>query len=331
MAVTDFLFEGKPPESVKTYGDTVTGTPKWYNDYTQGLIAKANAIAAEPYRAYTEPRVAGFTDAQRQAFAMTPAAAASYRPYMQQAGQAFDASMQGSALQSASPYMAGAAQNTAGLIGQYMNPYTSQVVDRVGDLAKRQLSENIIPTIQSQFIGGGTFGGSRSGTALGRAMRDLQESTLAQQSQLMQQGYGQAASQAQADLARYAQLAQTAGALSQADLQRQLALGQQYSALGQQAQGLSLTEAAALQGIGETQQQQQQRNLDLAYQDFLTAREYPRQNIAFLNAAVRGLNIPTQTSTTYTGPAQTYQPSVLSQLAQAFATYKGLTSPTPVR
>ena len=59
MAVLDFLFEGKPPKAVTTYGQTVTDVPKWLSDYTQGLIARANAIAAEPYQAYGGPRIAG--------------------------------------------------------------------------------------------------------------------------------------------------------------------------------------------------------------------------------------------------------------------------------
>jgi hypothetical protein len=63
--------------------------------------------------------------------------------------------------------------------------------------------------------------------------------------------------------------------------------------------------------------------LDQAYADFLGQREYDRNNIAFLNAAIRGLEIPTSTSTTSTGPASVYQPSPLSQLAQGAASIYG--------
>ena len=57
----DFLFEGKAPPSVTTYGSTVTDMPKWLSDYTQGLIGKANAVAGEDYQAYGGPRLAGLT------------------------------------------------------------------------------------------------------------------------------------------------------------------------------------------------------------------------------------------------------------------------------
>jgi hypothetical protein len=46
MSVTDFLFQGKAPPSVNTYGTTTANIPQWLSDYTQGLLAKGNAVAA---------------------------------------------------------------------------------------------------------------------------------------------------------------------------------------------------------------------------------------------------------------------------------------------
>lgn len=325
--ILDFLFGTSAPPSVKTYGETAKDTPKWYNDYTMALISKANAIASEPYQKYDYPRVAAFSPIQQQAFDVGQTAAGAYKPYLAQAGQSFDAASMGSALGSASPFLQQASLRTPQVVSEYMNPYTNQVVDRIGDLSKRQLSENIIPTIQNQFIAGGTFGGSRSGEALGRATRDLGESTTAAQSQALQQGYNQAVAQASADQSRMLQAGQLTGALSAQDINRQIALGQQYSDLAKQAQGMGLTQASALEAIGGQQQAQAQKNLDLLYEDFLRQRDYPRENIAFLNQAIRGLDIPTRGYTESFGPAQVYQPSGLSQLAQAYAMYRGLTSP----
>lgn len=326
--ILDFLFGASPPPSVKTYGQTATDTPKWYNDYTMALIAKANAIASEPYQKYDYPRVAAFSPMQQQAFQVGEQAAGAYKPYLGAAGEAFQAAGSGSALGAASPFLAQSAMRTPAVISDYMNPYTNQVVDRIGQLSKRQLSENIMPAIQQQFIAGGTFGGSRSGEALGRATRDLQESTMAQQSQALQQGYNQAMAQASADQSRMLQAGQLTGALSAQDLNRQIALGGQYADLARQAQTMGLGEAAALESIGGQQQAQAQKNLDLLYEDFLRQRDYPRENIAFLNQAIRGLDIPTRGYTESFGPAQVYQPSGLSQLAQAYAMYRGLTSPS---
>ena len=325
MSLKSFLFGGNDvPASVTKYGVTATDTPAWYSDYTQGLIAKANAIASEGYQPYNYNRIAGFSDYQKSAFAQTPEEAMSYKPALNQAmaytGQAADAS----ALGEASPYMQQASARAPEVMDQYMNPYTDKVVNRVGDLAQRQLSENIIPTIQNQFIAGGTFGGSRSGEALGKATRDLQESTLAQQSNLLNQGYQQAAATAQADQARMAQLGQLAGNLSTSDYARQL---QAADLLGRQAasqQSLGLNALAAIEGVGGQMQNQQQRSLDLAYQDFLQQRDYDREQIAFLNNAIRGIQIPTRQYTETVGPAETYIPGALQQAAQVGATIYGL-------
>jgi hypothetical protein len=324
MALADFLFGGSAPESVKTYGKSATDTPAWYSDYTQGLIGKANAISAEPYQKYNYPRVAGFNNLQSQAFAETPGVAKSYEPTLSQAMDYTKAGGYGSSLNAASPYLSQASNTVPNVISDYMNPYSSSVVDRIGSLAQRQLSENIIPTIQNQFIGGGSFGGSRSGEALGKAMRDLQESTMAQQSQTLERGYTQAGQMAQADQARLAQLGQISGALSNQDYARQLQAGDQ---LGRQAglqQSLGLNALGAIEGVGAQQQNQAQRGLDLAYQDFLAQRDYPRDQIAFLNNAIRGLQIPTRTTEEKIGPAQTYVPGALSQAAQLGATLYGV-------
>lgn len=317
MSVSDLLFNGNPPTSVTTYGVAAKDTPVWYSDYTQGLIAKANAIAASPYQSYMGPRVAGTNATQKAAYEMAKNASTAYQPYFQNAQMYSDAAGSTTGLAAANPYFAQASQTLPQGISNYMNPYQDAVVNRIGDLAKRQLSENIIPTIQNQFIAGGSFGGSRSGEALSRGMRDLQESTMAQQAQSLQQGYSQAAQQFGADQTRLAQMGQSAGSLQAADLNRMLELAKTQGTLGQQAQQLGLTGAAAQEAIGQQEQALTQRSLDLAYQDFQRQRDDPYNRIAFMNAAIRGLALPERTTTESTGPASVYQPSVLAQLAQA--------------
>jgi hypothetical protein len=322
--VLDFLFGGKPPTSVTTFGETTASTPKWYNDYTQGMIAKANAVAAEPFRLYTGPRIADFTTDQLNSFKAAQSAAGSYKPFLDASTGSLDMAGSYSGTAAAQPYFNAASMTVPQGISSYMNPYTNQVVDRIGALAKRQMSENIIPTIQNQFIGSGQFGGSRSGLELGKKMRDLQESTTAAQAQALQTGYGQATQAFQADAQRLGQLGQTAGTLANQDLARQMQISQQYADLGKQAQAMGLTEAATLGDIGSQEQAMRQRGLDMAYQDFIEQRDKPQNMISFLNSAIRGLDIPKTTTTSATGPAQTYQPSLISQLAQAGLAYSGL-------
>jgi hypothetical protein len=514
MGMLDFLFQGSPPASVTTYGETTSNVPTWYSDYTQGLISKANAIAAEPYQPYNQARIAGFDPLQTQAYNQAGTLSGQYQPLLDQSKNAIYNAGMGSSVSAASPYIqqalqfnpyeaaSGAMGQASGLIGQsygdtsalaqpyfnqanqytqqgaqgtaglatpflnqaamgtsaagsantaalaspymqqasqlsgqgaqtglggiqdYMNPYQDQVVDRIGQLGARNLRENLLPNIQDRAIQAGTFGGSRSGEAIGRALRDTQESTLAQQSAALQSGYTQAGQQLQADRARQlqaaqqqagfgqqaaglsaadfqrmlaasgqqAQIGQSMAGLSAADQQRLLAAGQQSAAMGQSAAGLEgadlarfgqagaqmgalgqmqgnlagaagtqqlqaaqqmgtmsnqdfarmlqsgqsmgalgqqtqqmgLQNIAALEAAGAGQQQQTQRSLDQAYQDFLNQREYDRGNIGFLNAAVRGMQVPTSTTTQSTGPASVYQPSPLSQFGSALATGYGL-------
>jgi len=114
----------------------------------------------------------------------------------------------------ASGYLDQASQTAPQVIGDYMNPYTTNVVNRIGELAGRNLSENLMPAIGDTFTRAGQFGGSRQQEMTGRALRDTQESALAAQQQALQQGYGQSMASAQTDLARQAQLGQTAGGLA---------------------------------------------------------------------------------------------------------------------
>ncbi len=104
---TDFLFEGKPPQSVTTYGQTVEGTPKWMSDYTQGLIARANAAAAEPYIPYGGPRIAGFEEEQEQAFGLAKENIGAYQPYLEAGAEGYRGGLEaaGGIRERAQPYI----------------------------------------------------------------------------------------------------------------------------------------------------------------------------------------------------------------------------------
>ena len=104
MALTDFLFNGSPPASTTTYGSSTSSLPAWYNDYTQGLISKANAIAATPYQGYNANNTVGSTGA------VDPNTG---KPYVGNEAFARIAGFQPSQNQ--------AFQNVANLTGQYQN------------------------------------------------------------------------------------------------------------------------------------------------------------------------------------------------------------------
>ncbi len=349
MAVQDFLFQGAPPPSVTQYGTSTAGLPAWLSDYTQSLLSRANAVAAEPYQAYGAPRIADFSGDQKTAFGQTRTAATAYRPDFNTARGAYDAaggfSATGAAnpfidrasgidaMGQANPYMQGASQTFPQAVDSYMNPYTDKVVDRIGDLAARQLNEKLIPAAGDMFTRAGQFGSSRHVKEVGTAIRDTQESALAAQSQALERGYGQAGQLFGQDASRMGALASTAGNLAlgqqgalgqlgqlagnmqSVDAGNQMRLGEQFANLGQRSQQAGLTGAAALDAIGQQQQRLGQANLDVAYEDFQRQRDYPRDQVGFMSNVVRGVPYSQSTTSAQTGFAPAYGPSGLSQIA----------------
>ena len=173
-------------------------------------------------------------------------------PYMQQSSQTTAQALSDRALNAANPYLTAAAKSAASGISQYDSPYQQGVMDVIAKQGARNLSENLLPAVSDQFIKAGQFGGTRMGEFGSRALRDTQEAILNQQAQAAQQGYGQALSASQADLARQAQLAGTVGSISGADLSRVLQGAGQYQNLAQTAGSLTGQQQQNLTNLGQT-------------------------------------------------------------------------------
>lgn len=159
--------------------------------------------------------------------------------------------------------------------------------------------------------------GSLAGTDYSRMLQGAQQlGNLGQQ-------VGTLGNQTQQNLANIGQgYATTSGA----DASRQQSALQAYADMIKQQQGLRTSDAAALGAVGEAQQAQQQRGLDVAYQDFLTQQQYPQQQVNFQSNILRGLpTAAVPTSTQQTSATTQYGASPLSQLASAYFVGQGLT------
>lgn len=176
-------------------------------------------------------------------------------PYLTRAGGM-------SAAGAAQPYLGAGTRSFLEAATDYMNPYTQQVVDRIGVMAGRNLRENLLPEVNRTFVGSGTFGGKRSAEFTARALRDAQEAALAQQGKALQEGYGQAADIFGADVGRQLQAGQVAGQLTGADISAQTDIGRQLAAIygdeaarkltaGQIAGTVSTADINRLLGVGE--------------------------------------------------------------------------------
>lgn len=313
MGVLDFLFEGQPPPTQANYGQTVTDMPKWLSDYTRGIISSGAAVAGEPYQAYEGPRLAGLTPDQLRSFDITRGASGAYAPLTNAASN----TAQG-ALTQVKPYFDAAAKTTPEAISEYMNPYVSNVIDYAGTLANRQLNEKFLPSVQNVF---GAAGQDARSTQMRRTVdqgvRDLTEGLHEQSLGALSQAYQQAGSQFSTDASRLGQLGTNLGNLS-------LDTARTEGDLATNQQNLALRDAAAVNAIGQEQQQDTQRSLDLAYQDFQNQRDYPRSGLDWLSNLIQGTPSGRATTTASTGPASSVSPSGLQQIGSVATGVAGL-------
>ncbi len=155
----------------------------------------------------------------------------------------------------ADPYLTSAGKAAYSDVGNYMNPYQQNVMDTLAQQAGRNLSENLLPQVSDQFIKAGQFGGNRMGEFGARALRDTQQTLLQEQGKLANQGYTQALTANQTDLARQATLGQTAGNLASQQAQAYQNVGQTQGQLtAQQQQNLATIANQQAQQAGQQQQ-----------------------------------------------------------------------------
>lgn len=253
MADTGNLLQGSQlPASITTTQSQATA-PQFYTDYLQN-------VANLGQNAIRQGGVAGFSPLQQQAFNMAPQTAFAGSQSFGQAGQ-----------------MIGQAGNTTvpQVIGQYMNPYTSGVVNEMGRLQQQNIQENVLPNLNAGAIGSGQYGSQRQMQTTGNTMRDMQANLLGQQTGALQSGYTQAGQQAQTDLSRLGQA------------------GQMMSSLGTQQNQLGLGGLNQLLAMGAVQQGQGQKLLDK-----------PMQNAQDYAKLLQGLQMPTGSTTQVTAPGQ---------------------------
>lgn len=341
MAVSSFLAEGMEIPQGSALSDMTKQTvlPDWYTNYAMDILANQRAVSTNPYVTYQGPRIADFTPTQQKAFGQTETAAGAYQPLLGEATTTAQAAANApGALNVAQPYLSQAGQTSVSNIGQYMNPYNEAVTNRIADLGTRNLTENILPQIEGRYIQAGQLGyGGRDGmgtpsgmmTDTSRAVRDVSADILAQQTAALQSGYNQAAGLAGTDLSRFGTLANTAGGLAQTQQQQQLAASGALSNLGARAQELGLTGAGAIAGVGALQQQQGQKNLDVAYGDFLRQQGYPQEQINNMVNAFKGIapGVPSATQEYGLSPSgvkQEYPASTASQIGGALTGAAGI-------
>jgi hypothetical protein len=118
------------------------------------------------------------------------------------------------------------------------------------------------------------------------------------------------------------------GTFAGQDISRTLQGAQQLAGLGEDAQRLGLTGAGALQQVGALQQQQGQKNLDVAYEEFLRQEGYDQDKLDRMVKTFQGVSggVPQATTEYGISPSgvQNKSTSTAAEIAAAAAAAAGI-------
>lgn len=376
------LTQGTPTAPLESTQVVARDLPAWYQQYSANLGGQASGLAQNLNKQpLPMASVAGFTPAQQQAFSQVQAAQGQGMGEVQRAqnllGQVAPTSAKlndyaqgavgGPAMTTAGaiqPWAQGAQDAAAGGADswtqnyqQYMSPYTSQVVDNIARLGKRNFEETIMPGINTSMIGSGQFGSTRNADILSRAGVRAADDITGQQSTALQAGYQSGAGIFAQDAARrqaqQQMQAQTAlaggnmmqGALSsdanrvqqQGQLQAQTALNgagvatnaltsaaSGMGALSQVGQGIQNTNTQSLLNVGNQQQALQQKGYDVALSNANLARTDPWTQLQNQANVMQGVQLPNTSMTASSGASGMYGPSALTGALGAYYAAQGL-------
>tara|TARA_R100001510_G_scaffold24842_1_gene21834 strand:+ start:1652 stop:2545 length:894 start_codon:yes stop_codon:yes gene_type:complete len=272
----DFLFGSKQAQQTST---SQVQLPDYMEKAASSLVATAGDVAKENFIPYTGPRLAGFSNLEKDAMAQ---AQASRGVGGLRGAQAFTATT-------------AAGMPAVADIPTYMNPYMTNVADIAArELTRRSDMQRVAN--QAQATQARAFGGSRADIVEAERQRNLQ------------QGLGDIYAQAQA------RAFDTALKAAQTDRKTQLASGLGMAQTASAADALNAADINRQLGIGGLQRGMDQAVLDLGYNQFVQERDYPKQQLGFYSDILRG--VPTGSMTTTTGPAP-QQPSLFGQIAGA--------------
>jgi len=286
------------PEYARPYVETMLGTTEQqlYNYSEPDAEGNRTVTGLKPYQPYnTDPSkyIAPFSPLQQQAqqgvadLSMPGQYNAATAGAMQGTGQALNAGNQYN-MMATNPNVTQA----------FMNPYLQaslqpqlQEIGRQYDITGTQE--------QSAATRAGAFGGSRE--ALMAAENQRNKGTA--MNQAIGQGYNNAFQAAQ-------QAQQFGAGLGLQGSQAGIAGANALSGIGGQQLNAQQNILNAQNTIGAAQTQQQQDILNQGIQNYAMQQQYPMQQLAFMNAQIRGLPMQSTTTQAYQAP-----PSSVSQVA----------------
>lgn len=268
--------------------------PQFLEDAYKSLTQQATAVTdpSVKYMPYGGQRLAPLTTEQQAGRQLAFQGAQAFQPDLQQA--------RGLTSLSTAPI-------TGQDINYYMNPFQQQVTSNVLDEMRRR-SDIEGQRTSDAAVRAGAFGGSRYGIQEAERMRNLRDQQSRTAADLARQNYQQALGAAQSQKAQ------------------QLSGGQQFSNLAGQQMNLQQQGISGLNQAGMQGQQQLQRGMDIAYQDFLRQQQFPYTQAATFSNLLSGVPAA-QMTTAYSqqpGPSMAQQLAGLGMAgAGMYGAYKG--------
>jgi hypothetical protein len=278
MAIFDFLFGSKNPPPVETTNITTTEIPKYIAEPTADIIGEAMDVGKEAYIPYSGPRLAGLSQIEKDAITQAQA--------MGGVG----------ALRGSQAFTAATAAGAPALGG--VTPYMTDYNQKVADIAAQKMRDQSAieqQNIAAKAAGAGGLDSSRF--AILEAERQKNLTT----------GLGDLYTKAQASAY------QTALKAAQQDKAQQLRSAMGMGTTAAQGQTMEMSDVAQQLGIGQLGRGLEQTALDIGYTDFLSERDYPKEQLGFVSNIIRGA--PFGSKTTSVGQIPQAQPAPFFQQA----------------
>jgi hypothetical protein len=313
---------------------TSVNYPSWYNNYTQGVLDRAQTAANTPYESYDSSKLfEPFSADQTAAGDRIRAAQGNVDPLFGSGKGALDAVSGRDSLASAQPFldqagnsirpwdagagalsMAGRDWTDPNVQAAYQNPYLAGAINRGNQLATRGFDETL-NGLNSRFASGyGAIGRTGYNTSMQKALRtfgnEMSGNDLTQTSNDYFKNAGQfnadrsnwqnlglnLANVADTNMKANTNLADAYSRITTGSINNGINLANSYGALGTSYNNVQNANNKALMDWGTAQQTQGQLPRTFAYNDWLAQKQYPFQMANFLANVQAPFKIPTTTT-----------------------------------
>ena len=246
-----------------TQTGTSSGLAPFAGQYVTDLLGRGQAVADQPYTAYTGPLTAGPSDLQSTAFTglaglTTPTDMGTYSP------MSFTANLE-NPMTVADPLNQGGTKTINTVAEQYMNPFLAASLRPQLDELTRQAEMRRLANA-SRLTAAGAFGGSRQAIMDSELDRNL----LRSQSDVLDRGYAAAYDRAAAQFNR-----------EQDEARRAQDFANRY--------GFDVLRAQ--QDAGATQRGITSEGIAADMGQFISERDYPAKQVQFLQSLLQGFPI----------------------------------------